>query len=157
MPLFDLVQNICHGSTLTLQLFTLILAWAEDSPKLSCFEELFVVACRSSLVERTSCISASKLVELSVIKFHTHLESLSLPAFQLYGKHKASGGCRMHRSEASKLNFANELFWSVNTSKSLNLLLFSATMASPSWRFICKPSPKYIAPWKFYQSIKIQN
>ena len=32
---------------------TLIFALAGDSPKLSCFEELFVVACRrSSLVER---------------------------------------------------------------------------------------------------------
>ena len=32
---------------------TLIFAGAGDSPKLSCFEELFVVACRrSSLVER---------------------------------------------------------------------------------------------------------
>ena len=82
--------------------------------------------CLNSLALDTS---SSHFLHIKLDKFHTHFESsrqdfCHCQLFQLYRIPEASGGSRIHRPKISRMNF--------NTSKLLNLLLFSATMASLS-------------------------
>ena len=85
----------------------------------------------TSLPEFTRLIdtSSSHFPHIKLDKFHTHFESsrqdfCHCQLFQLYRITGASGGSRIHRRKISWMNF--------NTSKLLILLLFLATMASPS-------------------------